>query len=81
MAQRVQIHLIDDLNGKDAQETLRFGVDGSEYEIDLTSDNATKLRSALSQYVGVARKASGGQKGQRGRRHVPTSRTKRDELP
>ena len=48
MAQRVQIDLIDDLNGEVAQETVRFGVDGTEYEIDLTTENAEKLRSALS---------------------------------
>ncbi|MBG6184723.1 hypothetical protein IWX65_002701 [Arthrobacter sp. CAN_A214] len=80
MAQRVQIDLIDDLNGEVAQETVRFGVDGTEYEIDLTKENAEKLRSVLSQYVDVARKASTGRKGQGGQRGTSTSRTKRDEV-
>ena len=83
MAQRVQIDLIDDLNGEVAQETVRFGVDGTEYEIDLTTENAEKLRSALSQYVDVARKASTGRSGQSGRsgqRGTSTSRAKRDEV-
>lgn len=83
MAQRVQIDLIDDLNGEVAQETVRFGVDGTEYEIDLTTENAEKLRSALSQYVDVARKASTGRKGQssrNGQRGTSTSRAKRDEV-
>jgi hypothetical protein len=31
MAQRVQVNLIDDLNGEDAQETVRFDVDGINY--------------------------------------------------
>ncbi len=67
MAQRVQVELVDDLNGDQAQETVRFGVDGTDYEIDLTTDNAEKLRSALSEYVDKGRKASGrrGQGGQR----------------
>ena len=80
MAQRVQVQLVDDLNGEEAQETVRFGLDGSEYEIDLTTDNASELRSALSQYVDVARKASGGRRSQNGQRGNSTSRTKRDEV-
>ena len=80
MAQRVQVQLVDDLNGEEAQETVRFGLDGSEYEIDLTTDNASELRSALSRYVDVARKASGGRRGQGGQRGNSTSRTKRDEV-
>lgn len=57
MAQKVQIHLIDDLTGEDAQETVRFGLDGNSYEIDLTTDNAAKLREALSIYTDKGRKA------------------------
>lgn len=59
MAQRVEVLLIDDLNGQDAQETVRFATDGSEYEIDLTMENAAQLRSALSKYVERARKVDG----------------------
>lgn len=80
MAQRVQIHMIDDLNGEEAQETVRFSLDGSEYEIDLTADNASELRSTLSQYVDGARKASGGRKNHGGQRGSSTSRAKRDEV-
>lgn len=83
MAQRVQVDLVDDLNGEVAQETVRFGVDGTEYEIDLTTENTEKLRSVLSEYVGVARKSSAGRKGQSGRsgqRGTSTSRVKRDEV-
>ena len=79
MVQRVQIHMIDDLNGEEAQETIRFGLDGTEYEIDLTTDNASKLRSTLAQYLNVARKSSGGRRGQGGR-GTSTSRAKRDEV-
>ncbi|MPY12284.1 histone-like nucleoid-structuring protein Lsr2 [Arthrobacter bussei] len=80
MAQRIQIQMIDDLNGQEAEETVRFGLDGTEYEIDLTTNNASELRSTLSQYVDAARKASGGRRGQGGRLGTSTSRTKRDDV-
>ena len=71
MAQKVQIHLIDDLNGEEAQETVRFGLDGTEYEIDLTGDNTHNLRSALGEYVDKARKANtGGRKSQGGQKNT-----------
>lgn len=60
MAQRVQVILEDDLDGTSADETVRFGLDGVDYEIDLSTDNAEKLRDALAQWVGHARKQSRG---------------------
>ena len=62
MAQRVHISLTDDLLGDDtpADETLTFGLDGATYEIDLSSDNAAKLRDVLAPYVANGRKTSGG---------------------
>lgn len=59
MAQKIQIQLVDDLNGNEAQETVRFALDGNEYEIDLTTENASTLRDALSTYVDNSRKSSG----------------------
>ncbi|MQA85641.1 MAG: Lsr2 family protein [Streptosporangiales bacterium] len=59
MAQRVQVILEDDLNGGSADETVRFGIDGKTYEIDLSSDNAKKLRKSLRPYVENARRAGG----------------------
>ena len=58
MAQKVKIILVDDLDGGSADETVRFGLDGSSYEVDLSHANASKLRGALQEYVSVARKAS-----------------------
>ncbi|MHA7241391.1 histone-like nucleoid-structuring protein Lsr2 [Arthrobacter sp. TMS1-12-1] len=78
MAQRVQVELVDDLNGEVAQETVRFGVDGTEYEIDLTTENADRLRSTLSEYVEKARKARTGRRNQGGQQSTPTSRNKRE---
>jgi hypothetical protein len=73
MAQRVQVQLVDDLNGDVAQETVRFGVDGTDYEIDLTTENAQKLRSTLSEYVDKARKAKTGRSGQGGQKASTSS--------
>lgn len=56
MAQKVNIILVDDLDGSDADETVTFGLDGNQYEIDLTSDHAKDLRLALAPYTDVARK-------------------------
>ncbi|HSV67806.1 MAG TPA: Lsr2 family protein [Mycobacteriales bacterium] len=57
MAQKIQVLLLDDLDGGDASETVAFGLDGTSYEIDLSAKNAAKLRDALAGYVGAARKA------------------------
>lgn len=65
MAQKVNIVLIDDLDGSDADETVSFGLDGTTYEIDLNKKNAAALRDALSGYVGHARKVTGGRRGGR----------------
>ncbi|HEY3503269.1 MAG TPA: Lsr2 family protein [Actinocatenispora sp.] len=56
MAQKVQVLLVDDLDGGEAEETVKFGLDGTNYEIDLSEGNARQLRDALAKYVGVARK-------------------------
>ncbi len=66
MAQKVNIVLVDDLDGTEATETVSFGLDGTTYEIDLNDANAAALREALSGYVGHARKVTGG--GRRTRR-------------
>jgi Lsr2 len=59
MAQRVQTLLIDDLDGGEAEATVRFGLDGAEYEIDLSAEHAEALRKALAPYVSGARRAPG----------------------
>lgn len=71
MAQKVNIVLVDDLDGSEADETVTFGLDGTTYEIDLTQRNADALREALSGYVGHARKVAGG--GRRARRSSASS--------
>ena len=59
MAQKIQTLLIDDLDGKEAESTVRFGLDGAEYEIDLSAKNAEAMRKALEPYVSAARRAAG----------------------
>ena len=56
MAQKVQVLLVDDLDGGEATETVSFGLDGSSYEIDLGSANADKIRKELTLYIDKARK-------------------------
>lgn len=68
MAQRVQIILEDDLDGGAAEHTVLFGLDGAEYEIDLSEGNASKLRDALAPFVSHGRKTGGRRK--RGTRQV-----------
>jgi hypothetical protein len=57
VAQKVQVILVDDIDGGEATETVSFGLDGTSYEIDLSTINAAALRDSLAQWVGSARKA------------------------
>ena len=52
----VQTLFIDDLDGSAAEGTVRFGLDGTEYEIDLNAMHAQELRDALARYVGAGRR-------------------------
>ena len=70
MAQRVQTLFIDDLDGSEAEGTVRFGLDGTEYEIDLNAEHAQALRNALTRYVRAARRAGGGMRPARGGRRA-----------
>jgi Lsr2 len=63
VAQIREIRLIDDLDGEAADETVEFGIDGKSYEIDLSKDNAGRLRDALASYVTAARRGGGRRRG------------------
>jgi hypothetical protein len=65
MARKVEVHLLDDIDGGNADETVAFGLDGRYYEIDLSARRASKLRSDLSKYINAARRVGRG--GLRGR--------------
>ncbi|QHC26143.1 histone-like nucleoid-structuring protein Lsr2 [Streptomyces sp. GS7] len=66
MAQKVQVLLVDDLDGGEAHETVTFALDGKSYEIDLSEVNADKLRDSLAEFVKAGRK-TGGRSGGRGK--------------
>ncbi|MBM7791345.1 histone-like nucleoid-structuring protein Lsr2 [Tenggerimyces flavus] len=59
MATKTSVILIDDLDGSEAEESVKFTLDGVSYEIDLSGKNAQKLRNAFSQYVDSARRVGG----------------------
>ncbi|MBP2371384.1 histone-like nucleoid-structuring protein Lsr2 [Pseudonocardia parietis] len=58
MAQVMSVRLVDDLDGSSADETIEFAIDGKEYEIDLTSAHASKLRDVLADFVSAGRRNS-----------------------
>ncbi len=73
LASTFHVQLIDDLTGEDAEETVRFSLDGADYEIDLTTANAAELRAVLSQYAAKGRRLRGSSAG-RARTAAPLSR-------
>ena len=67
MAQKITVALEDDLDGGPADETVRFGLSGAEYEIDLSKKNARAFRKRLAPFIEHARKADRGQRRRPGR--------------
>jgi hypothetical protein len=67
MAQKVQVILVDDVDGGEAAETVSFALDGVSYEVDLSEKNASALRDALGPWVGHARRVGGRSSGGRSR--------------
>lgn len=61
MAQKVMVQLVDDLDGTSSADisTVEFGLDGVEYEIDLNSTNAERIRKALVEYIESGRRTGG----------------------
>lgn len=50
--------LVDDMTGEDADETVRYALDGTTYEIDLSAQNAETFRKALADYVDNSRRVA-----------------------
>lgn len=72
MAQRTQILYVDDIDGSEAAGTVRFGLAGNDYEIDLSQAHADALAAAIQPYIAAARKVPGARrplKGARPARH------------
>lgn len=72
MAQKIEVKLIDDIDGGPAQETVRFSIDGVEIEVDLTNENADRLRAALAPFVAVGRRG--------GLKSVSSAGSRREDL-
>jgi hypothetical protein len=47
---------VDDLDGSPDAHTVRFGLDGQAYEIDLTDAHAQHFRELLAPYTSVGRR-------------------------
>jgi hypothetical protein len=75
MAQRVEVVLIDDLDGGNAAETVTFSLDGVTYEIDLSDENARKLRDDFASWTGHARRAGAAKSSATRRRSNGAKRT------
>lgn len=58
MARITVVEVVDDLSGKvlTDPETIRFGIDGSEYQLETSQESAEELRSLLGEYAKVSRK-------------------------
>ncbi|KUL44801.1 hypothetical protein ADL22_12725 [Streptomyces sp. NRRL F-4489] len=67
MAQKVQILLVDDLDGGEAHETVTFALDGKTFEIDLSAAHAKKLRKSLEPFVQAGRRTGGRSSSGRGK--------------
>ncbi|UQN31777.1 histone-like nucleoid-structuring protein Lsr2 [Brachybacterium kimchii] len=59
MAKKTQVLLVDDIDGSEATTTVGFGLDGIEYEIDLSDEHAGEFRDALNEWTGKARRVGG----------------------
>lgn len=59
MAQKIQTLFVDDIDGGEAEGTVCFGLDGVDYEIDLSAAHARALRKALETYLEAGRKVGG----------------------
>ena len=60
MAKRTLHMLIDDIDGGDADETITFALDGTQYEIDLSKKNAAKMRDGIARYIDAGTRVARG---------------------
>ncbi|GLY80941.1 histone-like nucleoid-structuring protein Lsr2 [Actinoallomurus iriomotensis] len=80
MAQETIVRLLDDIDGKPADETVSFSLDGVPYEIDLRSKNADKLRKVFAPYVEKGRKAGARRTGRGGRGRTAHNRERAADI-
>lgn len=68
MAQRTQVLYVDDIDGSEAEGTVRFGLGGTDYEIDLNKEHADQFAKALKPFIAAARKVPSSRRAARGTR-------------
>jgi hypothetical protein len=56
LARHLVPHLVDDIDGDSATETVPFSYRGADYEIDLSEKRAAALDEALAPYLANARR-------------------------
>jgi hypothetical protein len=79
LARKIHVQLIDDISGEDAQETIRFSLDGADYEIDLAAKNSAGLRAALAPFIAHSRRVRSAS-GSRSIRTVPSGREETQKI-
>lgn len=72
MVKRIVTHYVDDLDGGEANETLTFGLDGVDYELDLSDHNAKEIRETMGRWVEKAHRIGGRKTTGRKPRKAPT---------
>jgi Lsr2 len=77
VAQQTTVKFIDDLDGSEASGTFDFSLEGRQYQIDLSDENAAKLREALTPFIDAARKAGGRGSGRGRGQRQPVAEEKR----
>lgn len=70
MAQKIQTLFVDDIDGSEAEGTVRFGLDGTGYEIDLSPAHSEELHRALAPYIAHARKTGSARRAARSSRNA-----------
>ncbi|GHD13599.1 histone-like nucleoid-structuring protein Lsr2 [Zhihengliuella salsuginis] len=58
MARKVEVTLVDDLDGSSASGSVSFSIEGTHYEIDLSDKNAQELRDGLAKYIEAGRRVA-----------------------
>lgn len=70
---KVQVVLQDDIDGSEPAQTVHFGLDGKDYEIDLSEEHSAALRQCLEPWIAAGRKAD--------TERIPAPRSKSHERP
>jgi Lsr2 len=73
MATKMSVIISDDLDGSADAEPVSFGIDGTNYEVDLSAKNRAKLEKALAPFIEAGRRQSA--RGKRRANRASSSRT------